>query len=343
MRTANSDTIKCFCCDLNWSRFDEPSAVVLPSAPQDWAFVDPAEYFEWHREFGSNAAFCQAYAFTGYAFYPTKLGPVAPGPGAELLPRLYDLAKRADMPFWSYFCVGADLFVSETRPTWIVPGTRCEERGSGYLGPETPWTDLLCARIAEFLTAFPVDWILFDWFVYGSLHSDTFAVRPGRFVRKPFEEIVGRPMPEAADQITPDESLRYKRGVLARQFRRIRDAVKGASPMTRIIFNVPFWHADEAIWRGHPMLAESDGLFAECSREEVVEWLLKIRSPAQRVMTTIVGRTEDGECSPANGLKWHARGCDLFGYAWGTPPDFHPHPAYLPGVEATRKVFRQIG
>ena len=55
-------TIKCFCCDLNWSRFDLPDPTVYPSAPDDWAFIDPQAYFDWHVEFGNNVTFCQAYA-----------------------------------------------------------------------------------------------------------------------------------------------------------------------------------------------------------------------------------------------------------------------------------------
>ena len=78
---------------------------------------------KWHREFGNNVAFCQAYAHSGYAFYPTRLGPVAPGPGSELLPALYELANQAGMPFWSYFCVGTDYFTATLRRDWRVPGT----------------------------------------------------------------------------------------------------------------------------------------------------------------------------------------------------------------------------
>jgi hypothetical protein len=334
-------TIKCFCCDLNWSRFDTPTPTVAPSAPQDWAFVDPQAYFDWHRELGSNAAFCQAYAFGGYAFYPTKLGPVAPGPGAELLPRLFDLSRRAGMPFWSYFCVGADLATCVVRPSWIVPGSRAYGH-HGFLAPESPWTDLLCARVEEFLRAYPVDWLLFDWFVYGSLKTDEFRVEPAWFAREPFQQIIGRPMPEAAEAISPEECLHYKRETLARQFRRLRDAVKAASPATRILFNVPYWRPEEAIWVGHPMLNESDGLFAECSRDDVVEWLLRIRKPDQIVMTTILGRMEEGECDPGTWRKWHERGCHFFGYAWGIPPDFRPHPCYEAGIEVVRQAFQAI-
>lgn len=335
-------TIKCFCCDLNWARYDLPGSEVCPSAPQDWAFVVPAEYFSWHREFGNNVTFCQAYAFGGYAFYPTKLGPVAPGPGSELLPRLLDLSRRAGMPFWSYFCVGADLMVCNVRPGWVIPTSRSSAH-HGFLAPESPWTDLLCERIREFLRAYPVDWILFDWFVYGSLKCDGFAVQPAWFARRPFEEITGRPMPGKAEEITPEEHVRYKREVLAWQFRRIRDAVKEESPATKIAFNVPYWRPEEALWDGHPMLNESDGLFAECSREDVVEWLLRIRRSRQRVITTVIGRTEKGECDPRSWRKWLERGCDFFGYAWGTPPDFRPHPSYREELDIVRRAFEAIG
>ena len=74
--------IKLFCCDLNWiRRLSTAGDKVLPSMAHDWADVDAEEYLAYHLETGSNAIFCQAYAFGGYAFYPTRLGPVAPEPG----------------------------------------------------------------------------------------------------------------------------------------------------------------------------------------------------------------------------------------------------------------------
>ena len=80
--------IKLFCCDLNWVRLDKPIFGTPPAAPQDWAFINPKEYFEWHKAFGVNVMFCQAYTFGGYAFYPTNLGAEAPGPGRDLFPEL---------------------------------------------------------------------------------------------------------------------------------------------------------------------------------------------------------------------------------------------------------------
>jgi hypothetical protein len=70
-------------------------------------------------------------------------------------------------------------------------------------------------------------------------------------------------MPEEATEISEEESLRYKREVLARQFYRIRETVRQASPSTQISFNVPYWKAAEDLWVDHPMLNESDVLLAE--------------------------------------------------------------------------------
>ena len=329
--------IKLFCCDLNWTYFDQPPPKYTPpSAPQDWAFINPREYFDWHRELGNNVTFCQAYIFSGYALYPSRLGPVAPGPGSELFPALYELARQAGMPTWSYFCTGSDRIMSTMR-NWAVPTSPT------FLAPESPWTDLLCERIAEFLTSYPVDWLLFDWFVYGNTRPNEFKVQPAWFVKEPFAEIIGRPMPDKAEEITPDENLRYKREVLARQFKLIKDTVRRHGPKTRIVFNVPYWSADESLWVDHPMMQESDGLFAESSDDSVVEWLLKVRRPEQRVMTTVIGRMEGEDvCNPNSWRKWVDRGCDLFGYAWGTPPDFRPHRSYEKGMKVIREAFAAL-
>lgn len=336
--------IKLMDCDLNWT-------VNGPAAPHEWAFVDPDEYFAWHQEFGTNVMFCQAYIFGGTAFYPTKLGPVAPGPGVNLFPRLYELARGAGVPVWSYFCVGADLVMSNHSQHWVVPGSRNWTGGGGvatpcfqygFLAPESGWTDLLCARVREFLSLYPVDWLLFDWFGYGGLMPDKDPVVAAEYAKEPFKRIIGRDMPATSEEITLPEQLLYKRTVLAEQFYRLRDAVKETSPGTKILFNVPYWEPREAVWDGHPMLLESDGLFAECSRADVLEWLLSIRRPDQRVMTTIIGRVEEGECDPNSWRRWYDAGCDFFGYAWGAPPDFRPHPRYDEQLKIVREAFEQM-
>jgi hypothetical protein len=210
----------------------------------------------------------------------------------------------------------------------------------GLLAPESPWADLLCARLEEFLRQYPVEWINFDWFAYGSVKPDEFAVQPAWFVEKPFHEIIGRAMPDTAAGITPAESLAYKREILARFYRRIRETVRRASPGTRAFFNVPFWKPGEALWVDHPMLNESDMLVAE-STDEIVDWLLSIRKPGQRVMTTIAGRG-GGLSQPGTWRKWHEAGCDFFGYAWATPPDFRPHRAYAADLAITRAAYREV-
>ena len=67
-------------------------------------------------------------------------------------------------------------------------------------------------------------------------------------------------------------------------------------------------------------------------------WLLQIRKPHQRVMTVITGRP-DGVCDPNTWKRWHAAGCDFFGYAWGTPPDFRPHKTYDKELAITRNAY----
>lgn len=339
---ALAKTLKMFMCDLNWTYFDNPDMQTPPASAHDWAFIDPQEYIDWHLDFGVNTFFCQAYTFNGVALYPSRFGPNAPAPGNQLLPRLYELAQKRNIPFCSYFCVGADLFTCNVRDQWLVPGSR-KIAPFGFLAPESSWTDLLCERIAEFLKAYPVEMLIFDWFVYGSLTPD-YPVQPAWFVKRPFQEIIGRPMPMDAAEITQAESLAYKREVLARQFRRIQAAVKSVSPATQFGFNVPYWKAAEDLWVNHPMVNESDILFAESTHDDVLDWLFAVRRPHQRVSTTIIGRIDgEGQCDPNSWKKWHARGADFLGYAWGTPPDFHPHPRYKADLEVVRKAYQEIG
>jgi len=333
-------TRKLFVADLNWCVHEHPYRVVA-SSPHDWVNLNAEAYVDWHKQVvGSNCASMQCVPFTGYALYPSRLVPLAPGGGGEVFPRFYEKARKERMEVWSYMCVGVDAFVNNTRLDWIVPTSR-RFIEYGMLGPETPWTDMLCDRIREFLSMFPVDVMLFDWFAYGSLKPDEFVIHPAWFMEKPFREIIGRDLPKTAEDITPEENFAYKRETLARQFEAIRAAVKETSPATKITFNIPYWLPRENLWQGHAMMEKSDILFAESSTE-VVSWLLEVKKPWQDVMTTIIGRVDDGECDPTSWKKWHEKGCDFFGYAWGTPPDFHPLPRYEKDLEIVKQAFREI-
>jgi len=343
------DTMKVFICDLNWVFVEKNeshnSFNQIPSAPHDWAFIDPKEYFDWHINFGNNALFFQAYTFCGYAFYPTKLGPVAPGKGQELLPKLYEMCKKERIQFMSYFCVGTDLTMTNLREDWVVPGSRNykpKEWHFGFLAPESPWTDLLCERVEEYLRTYPSEWIFLDWFGYGSVYSD-YKVQPAWFVKKPFKEIIGREMPEDASEITPEENLKYKREVLARQFYRLKKVVNETSPETKILFNMPYWFANDPLWANHPVMNESDMLFAECDIEDVMEWLLKVKKPEQRVMTTVIGRIEDDSlCDPNAWEKWYSLGCDVLGVAIPKTPDFRPPECYSEKIKIIKDAFKRI-
>ena len=329
----SSDTIKMFVCDFNFSMVGEDQR---PSLPQDWAGVDPEEYFDWHMDFGDNVILCHAYAFGGYAFYPTRLGPVAPQPGNMLLPNLYKISRERGVPFWSYFCVGADHIMMALRPKWKVPGT-------DFMAPEGPWTEYLCERIREFLSAYPVEWILFDWFAYGNLEKEGSPIGKSPYSSEAYGEIMGKPLPEDPSEISREDGIAYKREVLAGQFHEIKRAVKETSSSTKIIFNVPYREAFGDFWADHPMLRESEGLFSECTDDSIMEWLLSIKRPGQRVMTTVRGGAgENLKGDPRSWRKWYDRGCDFMGYAFGTPPDFRPHRIFQEDVDLVRQAFAQM-
>ncbi len=334
--------IKIFTCDLNW--VIPPGAdrrTTKPALPQDWAFINPKEYFAWHKDFGVNIMYCHAQAWCGYAFYPTKLAAVAPGQGQNLFPEVYKLARKAGLPLFTYFPVNIDLTMCNLRTDWLVPTSR-KFSPLGMLAPESPWTDLLGARVTEFLKMYPVEWINFDGFTYGKYFCDDFLVQPSPYVKGPFKEIIGRDMPDDPAKITPEENLKYKREIMARQFYRLREAMHKGNPGTKANFNIPPFKPEEAVWVNHPMLNECDQLKAESS-DDVVPWLLKIRKPGQRVMITIVGRGGEKEvCDPNTWRKWYEAGCDFEAYAHGTPPDFRPHPSWKNEVEIARQAYAEM-
>jgi len=331
--------LKLFTIDFNWVR--EKVDSIRASMAHELVVTDPQAYVDWHIDLGCNVIFQQAYTFNGCAWYPSRLGPCVPEPGTRFLEEVLACAHNAGLPFHSYFCVGQDLLTCATRRDWHVP-TTASLAFPGSLAPESGWTDLLCRRIEEFVKAYPVDALVFDWFYYGSTKPD-FHLQPAPFVKKPFEEIIGRPLPERAEEITPEESLKYKREVLARQFYRIRDAVKSTRPNSAIYFNVPYLTAAEALWIDHPMLQESDYLIAECTKLDVVDWLLSIRKPNQRVFTVFSGRLDDEDlCDPSSWSILYEKGCDFWGYAWPKPPGFLPGPWYDKDIQIVREAFHSL-
>ena len=334
-----ADLIKMFLIDFNFVVFDDRPELRPTSTAHDYADIDAQEVFDYAVSLGNNAIFCHAFTINGIATYPTRLGPVGAGTFGSLLPELYDITRKNGLPFWSYFDVAQDGHINSCRPSWLIPGTANGGDPSGFLAPETPWTDLLCARVEEFLTAYKADWIIFDGFTYGSFFPDTFQIQPAWYMVKPFREIIGRDMPAAASDITPAENLTYKREVLARQFYRIRDIVKTTSPATKICFNVPFWKPAESVWVDHPMVTESDGLIAETTNEALVEYLLKIKRPDQRMFLTVINCLDGFKFDTASWKKWYDRGCDFQGYAWGTPPDWRPAPRFQKAIDGFRDTF----
>ena len=333
----SGNRLKLMMFDFNWC-FLHPtkSDRVNPSSAHDWAFTDPQEYFNWHLEVGNNAIFLMAFTHSGYAFYPTRLGPWAPGPGSELLPRVFELTRQAGLPFYSYFCTSYDVMVNLCHDEWLIPNNRTSI-WPYYLAPESPWTDFLCERVEEFLEQFPVDVLFFDWFRYGD-HKDPHPIKPAWFVEEPFQRIIGRPMPAAAEEITPEESLRYRREVMAHQFYRLRDTVKRASPNTKIIFTPPYYAPAEPLWLDHPMVLESDGLLAEYAKPETMDWLLSIRQPHQAVIATPLG---PGNMPEEEMRKLLGRGCGMNGYVWGTPPALKPHPYFHEHLDVISRVFKE--
>ena len=93
---------------------------------------------------------------------------------------------------------------------------------------------------------------------------------------------------------------------------------------------------------------ESDGLFCESTNESIVNWLLKVKRPDQCVMVCIIGLKDSAEsdnshsCDTGSWEKWHSRGCDFSGYAFGVPGDFRPHKFYDSRIETVRKAFKSI-
>jgi hypothetical protein len=337
-----ADVTKLFIIDFNFVVFDDRPELRPLSTAHDYAEIDAHEVYEYARGLGNNGIFCHAYTINGCAMYPSRLGPVSAGRAGTLLPDLFALARRDGLATWSYFDVGQDAVINATRQHWLIPGTAGGGHPPGFLAPETPWTDLLCARVEELLAVEPVDWLLFDGFVYGSFWPDLFRVPPASYMEGPFKEIVGRPLPTTIEEIRPEENHLYKREILARQFRRIRDAVKRASPRTKICFNVPFWKAAEPIWVDHPMVTESDGLIAETTNDELVEYLLSIKRPEQRLFLTVVNYIDGFRFDAEKVRRWHERGCDFHGYAWGRPPDWRPAPRFTKALDAYRAFFTTL-
>ena len=276
------------------------------------------------------------------AWYPTRLGPQVPQATTGFFGKLVGRARDAGAVVGAYMNVGMDKFICAVRPDWLIPRT-WERHHPGFLAPESGWTDLLCERVEEFLSQYPVDVMLFDWFVYGTTVDQVYPVQPAPFVKESFRKFIGREMSEEAEDLTEEESLLYQRNVLARQFSSLKEAVKGTRPDCKLMFNVPFWKGDDPKWVDHPMVRESDWLFAECSQASVLDWLFEVKRPEQRVFTTIISGIDQHMDRPdLSRERWkalHDGGCDLVGWAFPDPATGWPGPWYEDDLEFIREVF----
>lgn len=348
-----SGQIRIFALDLNYASLENPRPLVSPSSATDWRAVDHDGFVQWQITHGANVVSCQPWTFSGFATFPTELGPRLTGSAGTLFPAAYERARSLDLPIQGYFNVGADLIVCATRPHWVLPGSRnIDILGDtfvhGFLDPQSSWADLLDERIVEFLTRFPVDWLLFDWFCYGSLLNDLPLPQTTQ-VRYAFTTVVGKPFPGDPIDVHPDDAVTFKRALLARWFRRIQETVKKTSPATMIMFNVPYFAAAEPVWDDHPMLRESDALFAESSNADIVEWLLAVRQPGQRVMTTIHGRPDDHVdgttirwSDAATWRHWSDRDCDLMAWTFPVPPGATPHRSDSLAINTVAGAYRRL-
>ena len=338
------ETLKICTVDFNWVK-TSAEANARASMAHEFVDADPHAVVDWQLQLGANAIFQHAFTFNGCAWYPTRLGPEVPQARSGFFAKLLGRARDAGAAVGAYMNIGMDKFMCAARPEWLVPRT-WEHHHPGFLAPESDWTDLLCRRVEEFLRDYPVDVMLFDWFVYGTTVDRIYPVQPAPFVRGPFREIIGREMPEEAEGITEKESLEYQREVLARQFYRIRDAVKGTHADCQIMINVPFWKGGDPKWVDHPMVKESDWLFAECSQTSVLDWLFAVKRPEQRVFTTIISGIDDrmahADLSRERWKALHARGCDLVGWAFPDPATGWPGPWYDDDLSFIREVFHSV-
>lgn len=330
--------------DINWSRHGDGTQIGMVP-PHTYADMDLQAYLDYHFRFDVTEFWMPTSNWAGYAYYPTRLNCVAPGMLGDLFPRVLDACRERGLRCWGYFCVGADLLIASTEPSWRLPPTGEHDMPWPMLAPDSPWIDLVEQRIVEFLQRYDVDSIMLDWFVYGALagKGEGYVVPKTQWSAPRFEALLGRPMPDDPAEITPEENLAYKRHVLGENARRLARTIRAVKPDVEVVFNLPYHRADDPMWVDHPVLEVSDLLFAESSDPEVVNWLLKVRRPEQRVMCMIHGRLEEGFCFPELGLDWAEKGCDLFATTHPETPHVRHHPIHEKSLEQVKQVYAELG
>ena len=87
------------------------------------------------------------------------------------------------------------------------------------------------------------------------------------------------------------------------------------------------------------MVNESDGLIAETTNDALVEYLLGIRTPNQRLFLSVINCLDGFRFDTRSWQRWHDLGCDFQGYAWGTPPDWRPAPRFKAAIDGFRSAF----
>lgn len=269
-----SNVIKAFSIDLN------SDALGQPSAPGLFAHVNAEEHVKWCRDLGANAIQTFCVSLNGYAWYRSKVAPVAPGMNGDFLNEQIELAHRQDMEVHGYFCLAGNA--------WYQCHNR-EETSSVDRRKAIPLTakyvDYFCRMIEEAVRENDLDGILIDWFE---------EIEPIWIPaeKQLFTEIMGKAFPEkplvddrldlkydwfgelsAPRYFSEDVILDFRKRATLNAWNRISAVVRKANPACKLWLNVPFHEPEEPMWVDSPILKEVDMMLTERCDTRIADWL----------------------------------------------------------------------
>lgn len=248
--------IKAFCIDFNWG----PEGFATPGM---FASASPADHVAWYKALGANTIQTFCVSCPGYAWYRSEVAPVQPGMQGEFLTDVVRLGHAEGMRVMGYFCIGANTYWSETRPSEVHPLPNAIA-----IPFTTKYLDYLAAVIPEALTKTGIDGFMIDW-VYNASHFYTDKQYAWLDCEKTmYSELFGEPWP-GDDTMSRERIDEFNRRALARCWARIRDAAKGAKP-------------DCVIWLTcydlqHPQLKDSAML-------KEVDWLMNEHPDPEKLL-----------------------------------------------------------
>ena len=271
------EDVKAFCIDFNWGS-GGPNAFAKPGL---WADADPEAHVAWYKALGANVIQTFCVSCNGYAWYKGGVVPPQPGLKHDFLTDVVRLGHAEGMKVMGYFCIGANTRWGQTHPK-LSYGTPAHT----HIPFTTDYIDYLCEAVADALTRTGCDGFMVDWFFNGPYSPHDAPVKWLPCELQMWTELMHGEFP-GKENITPQQTLEFKRRAVDRCWTRLRKAAKSANPDCIIWLSCHDLKHPQLV--GSRVFKEADWLMNEAGDMAAIERTRKMVGDHTGLLACVVG------------------------------------------------------